>query len=128
MRFHAQVCVSSGRHSAYATISSPRAGELCSSLPVIEPRLAPGSQILDTVIGSLAAFCTTASYLPQVRKCWATGKADDLSLKMFLILALGIGLWVIYGLLRADAVIVVANSVSLCFLGIILYFKLRRRS
>lgn len=81
---------------------------------------------METVIGSLAAFCTTASYLPQVRKCWITGKADDLSLRMFLILAVGIALWVVYGFLRADTVIIVANSISLCFLATILYFKLRR--
>lgn len=80
---------------------------------------------METVIGSLAAFCTTVSYVPQVRKCWTTGKADDLSLRMFLILTLGISLWVLYGFLKSDAVIVAANSVSLGFLGVILYFKLR---
>lgn len=80
---------------------------------------------METVIGSLAAFCTTVSYLPQVRKCWTTGKADDLSLKMFLTLAVGIALWVVYGVMRSDFVIVAANTVSLCLLSIILYFKLR---
>lgn len=82
---------------------------------------------METIIGSLAAFCTTVSYLPQVRKCWSTGRADDLSLKMFLTLAAGLSLWVVYGLLKGDAVIVLANVTSLCFLAIILYFKLRSR-
>ena len=82
---------------------------------------------METVIGSLAAFCTTVSYVPQVRKCWTTGKADDLSLRMFLTLTLGISLWVLYGFLKSDAVIVAANSISLGFLGVILYFKLRPR-
>lgn len=82
---------------------------------------------METVIGSLAAFCTTISYVPQVRKCWTTGKADDLSLRMFLTLTLGISLWVLYGFLKSDAVIVAANSISLGFLGVILYFKLRPR-
>ncbi len=80
---------------------------------------------METVIGMLAAFCTTVSYVPQVRKCWATGKADDLSLKMFLLLTAGISLWIAYGFLRSDTVIIVANSISLCFLGVILYFKCR---
>ncbi|MFN3890366.1 MAG: SemiSWEET family sugar transporter [Beijerinckiaceae bacterium] len=79
---------------------------------------------MDTLVGSLAAFCTTISYLPQVRKCWVTGKADDLSLRMFVTLTAGIALWVAYGLMRADVVIVAANAVSLCFLAVILYFKL----
>ena len=78
-----------------------------------------------TLIGLAAAFCTTISYVPQIRKIWATGETDDISLKMFLILASGIALWVVYGVLQGDAVIVLANSASLAFLAAILFFKLR---
>lgn len=78
-----------------------------------------------TVVGSLAAFCTTVSYYPQLLKCWKTGSADDLSLKMFLILTAGIALWVGYGVMRGDTVVIVANAISLCLLFGILYFKLR---
>ena len=80
-----------------------------------------------TLIGLLAAVCTTGSYIPQLKKCWETGQADDLSLRMFLILAAGIGLWVLYGIMQADTVIILANSISLCFLAGILYFKLNGR-
>jgi MtN3 and saliva related transmembrane protein len=78
-----------------------------------------------TVIGLLAAFCTTVSYVPQLKKCWETGSADDLSLKMFSILAAGIALWIVYGVLQNDLVIIIANSVSFCLLMGILYFRLR---
>jgi MtN3 and saliva related transmembrane protein len=78
-----------------------------------------------TVVGSVAAFCTTVSYAPQLYKCWQTGEAGDLSLKMFGILATGIALWVVYGFLKNDYVIVTANTVSLVLLAGILYFKLR---
>jgi MtN3 and saliva related transmembrane protein len=78
-----------------------------------------------TVVGLAAAVCTTVSYFPQLKKCWDTGSADDLSLKMFSILATGIALWVAYGVLRGEYVIILANSISLCLLGGILYFKLR---
>jgi MtN3 and saliva related transmembrane protein len=44
---------------------------------------------------------------------------------MFLILTTGIALWVLYGALQADAVIILANSVSLGFLCTILFFKIR---
>jgi MtN3 and saliva related transmembrane protein len=44
---------------------------------------------LTTLIGLMAALCTTASYIPQLKKCWETGSAGDLSLKMFSILAAG---------------------------------------
>jgi MtN3 and saliva related transmembrane protein len=78
-----------------------------------------------TIIGSVAAFCTTASYAPQLYKCWKTGAAGDLSLKMFSILATGVALWTVYGVLKSDYVIIVANAVSLAFLAGILFFKLR---
>ena len=80
---------------------------------------------VNTIVGSVAAFCTTVSYLPQLKKCWETGSAGDLSLKMFSILATGIALWIVYGVLQKDIVIIVANAVSLCLLAGILYFKLR---
>jgi MtN3 and saliva related transmembrane protein len=78
-----------------------------------------------TLIGGLAAFCTTASYFPQLKKCWETRSAGDLSLRMFSILTVGIALWVAYGLMRGDVIIIAANAISLCCLFGILYFKLR---
>jgi MtN3 and saliva related transmembrane protein len=81
-----------------------------------------------TLVGLVAAFCTTVSYYPQLKKCWTTGSAGDLSLTMFLTLAAGIGLWVVYGFLKSDVVIVTANAVSFALLMGILYFKLRERA
>ena len=78
-----------------------------------------------TWIGFAAAFCTTVSYIPQLKKVWSTGETKDISLKMFLILALGLALWVVYGLLQEDWVIVAANAVSLTLLSAILFFKIR---
>jgi MtN3 and saliva related transmembrane protein len=80
---------------------------------------------LATLIGILAAFLTTASYVPQLKKCWNTGSAEDLSLRMFAILAAGIALWLVYGFMQNDLVIVFANGISLLLLANILYFKLR---
>lgn len=82
---------------------------------------------LETIAGAAAAICTTASYVPQLRKCWATGETNDLSSRMLLLLACGLSLWVTYGLMRADWVIVAANAVSLTLLAGILYFKLKSR-
>ena len=83
---------------------------------------------LTTAIGGFAAFCTTASYFPQLKKCWQTGKAGDLSLKMFLILATGVALWSVYGFLKGDIVIIAANTISFALLTGILYFKIREES
>ena len=80
---------------------------------------------IETLVGFVAAFCTTVSYIPQVKKCWQTRSTGDLSLKMLLILSTGIGLWVAYGILKGDMVIIIANSVSLLMLANLLVFKVR---
>jgi len=80
---------------------------------------------LTTFIGIFAAFCTTASCFPQLKKMLGDKSAGDLSLKMFSVLAVGIALWVVYGYLQSDWVIVLANAVSFCCLMGIFYFKLR---
>ena len=78
-----------------------------------------------TLTGIAAACCTTASYFPQLKKCWETEETSDLSLGMFLTLFAGIALWVVYGILRSDSVVLIANAISLCLLSGILYFKVR---
>lgn len=83
--------------------------------------------MFETIIGGLAAFCTTVSYAPQVKKAWTTRQTEDLSLKMLLILGAGLALWVAYGFLKADWVIVVANSISLAMLANLVWFKLREK-
>jgi len=80
-----------------------------------------------TLIGAVAALCTTISYFPQLKKCWQTGSAGDLSFKMFAILGVGIALWVVYGGMQGDVIVIVANVISLSFLLGILYFKVRER-
>ncbi|MGM4877863.1 SemiSWEET family sugar transporter [Bradyrhizobium barranii] len=64
---------------------------------------------LSTYVGSIAAFLASLSYIPQVRKAWPRNSTDDLSLGMLRALTLGLGLWTVYGLIREDWVIVLAN-------------------
>jgi MtN3 and saliva related transmembrane protein len=76
-------------------------------------------------IGSIAAFCTTVSYVPQLHKCWTKGTAADLSLYMLLVLAAGLALWITYGVMQGDWVVIAANSAGLALLGMITSFKVR---
>lgn len=78
-----------------------------------------------TAIGLMAAVLTTSAFLPQVIKTWCTRMTRDISLGMFLVLCLGICLWVIYGLLRGDLPVILGNAVSLALAGTILLFKLK---
>jgi MtN3 and saliva related transmembrane protein len=76
-------------------------------------------------IGLLAAALTSLSYLPQVRKAFPRGATKDLSFKTLTVLATGLALWVVYGLLKGDSVIVIANVVGLSLVGVLLALKLR---
>ena len=77
-----------------------------------------------TAIGLVAAACTSAANFPQLKKAWTTGQTDDISLKTLLLFACGLGLWVVYGVLQKDMIIILANGVSLALLAGLLYLKL----
>lgn len=76
-------------------------------------------------IGFIAAIMTTISFLPQVIKTWRMKETRDISLSMFIILAAGIFLWIIYGFFIQDLPIILANSITFVFVMIILFFKLK---
>jgi MtN3 and saliva related transmembrane protein len=76
-------------------------------------------------IGVCAAVLTSLSYIPQVRKAWPRGSTKDLSLRMLLVLTTGLLLWIGYGLLKGDWVIVAANGVGATLSGSVLAFKIR---
>ncbi|WP_283807172.1 SemiSWEET family sugar transporter [Bradyrhizobium arachidis] len=73
----------------------------------------------------MAALLASLSYLPQVRKAWPRGSTGDLSLGMLSALTLGLGLWVIYGAIQGDWVIVLANVAGATLAGIVLGCKIR---
>jgi len=80
-----------------------------------------------TMLGLAAAACTTASFLPQVIKTIKSRHTQDISLLMYIILTLGLFLWLVYGLLLRDIPLVAANSISCSLSSIILYLKIRHR-
>ena len=77
------------------------------------------------IIGLVAAFCTTISFLPQVIKTWKSGSAKDLSLGMFSFFCVGVALWLVYGILERDLPIIAANLLTLILSSTLLFFKLR---
>ena len=77
------------------------------------------------LIGFAAATCTTVAYAPQAIKAWKTRSTGDISLGMFLVMVLGLALWLIYGLLSGDAPLIASNAVTMLLAGGILVMKLR---
>lgn len=68
---------------------------------------------MTSLTGMAAAFCTTLSFVPQVIQILRSGNTDGISLSMYSIFTLGVSLWMIYGVIREDLPIFIANGVTL---------------
>ncbi len=77
------------------------------------------------IVGFASAVLTTSAFLPQAIKTWRTKSTNDLSPLMFGLFCFGIIGWLIYGILRSDLPMILANSVTIFLAGIIMYFIIR---
>ena len=77
------------------------------------------------ILGLLAAVLTTFAYLPQSIKAIRTKHTKDISFPMVVMLEFGLITWLIYGLLINSVPIIAANTVSIVFMSIILYLKIK---
>jgi len=78
-----------------------------------------------TAVGSVAAFCTTVAFLPQVVKVYRTKSARDLSLPMYVIFSIGVLSWLVYGLLDKSLPIIIANIITLFLALYIIGMKIK---
>lgn len=77
------------------------------------------------VIGSLAAVITTFAWLPQILKILREKQARDISLVTTSALAVGVFLWIVYGVAIGSLPIILANTLSFLFIAAIVGLKLR---
>lgn len=76
-------------------------------------------------LGYVAGILTTAAFIPQVLKTWRTRSTEDISLGMFTVFALGVSLWLVYGIFLDSLPIVITNAITLVLAGAMIFFKLR---
>lgn len=76
-------------------------------------------------VGYLAAFLTTCSFVPQAWHTFRTRDVGGISLGMYSVFAIGVALWLAYGVLLRAWPIVLANGVTLSLALCILGMKLR---
>lgn len=76
-------------------------------------------------IGFVAAFCTTAAFIPQLLRVLKLRSARDISLGTFLLFSVGVALWLMYGLYTGSRPVIASNAVTLGLSVSILYLKLR---
>lgn len=76
------------------------------------------------LVGSLAAFLTTLSFLPQAWLSFKTRDVSGVSLAMYSVFTVGVALWLVYGVLLSAWPIVIANVITLALALAILAMKL----
>jgi len=69
--------------------------------------------VTPTTLGLVAGTLTSIAAIPQLVKTLRTRHARDISIWQPLLLALGVALWLIYGILIHDTPLVLANIVPL---------------
>ncbi|MDB4903058.1 MAG: hypothetical protein JWQ63_2339 [Mucilaginibacter sp.] len=80
---------------------------------------------ITAIIGYLAAFGTTVSFLPQAIKTIQTKNTSGISLSMYGLFTLGTLFWLIYGIMSGSLPVAIANAITLLFASIILVYKIR---
>ncbi len=76
-------------------------------------------------VGMTAACLTTTSFLPQAIKTCQTRSAKDFSWSYLLLFGTGISTWNLYGFLRQDRAIMLANTFTLVLFLVIVVIKAR---
>ena len=76
-------------------------------------------------IGIIAGLLVLSSFIPQLLKAYKTKRMTDVSIHLMLLISSGMFLWVVYGLIRADPVIVGTNASGFILNIILVILKLR---
>jgi MtN3 and saliva related transmembrane protein len=81
-----------------------------------------------TSLGLVAGTLTSIAAIPQLVKTLRTRHARDISIWQPLLLAIGVALWLIYGILIHDTPLILANIVPLACNVMLAILKLRYRN
>lgn len=77
------------------------------------------------IIGTVAGILVLSSFIPQLIKAYKTKKMSDVSIHLMILIASGMFLWVIYGFIRSDQVIIGTNATGFALNITLLVMKLR---
>ena len=82
---------------------------------------------VESIVGYAAAVLTTVSFVPQAWSTFRTRNVSGISLWMYSLFTLGVTTWLVYGAMRQDWPVIVANGVTLALAAAVLGMKLRYR-
>lgn len=80
--------------------------------------------MLWSVLGTVAAICTTVGFVPQIIRGLKTRELRDVSPVMLTLLLVGCSLWMIYGIHLKDSIIVLANGFTISFVMTIFFLRI----
>jgi len=79
------------------------------------------------IVGIAAGVLTSISMLPQFIKLLKEKNGKDISVIMLIVLVVGVGCWVIYGVLKNDLIIIITNAFSFFLNMLMMVFALKYR-
>lgn len=77
------------------------------------------------ILGYAAGALTAFTFLPQVLKTWKEKSAKDVALNMFIIAFVNEIMWLVYGIMINNWIIIATNAVMLGMSGIMIVLKLK---
>lgn len=80
---------------------------------------------LADLIGITAGILVLSSFIPQLHKAYKTKRMLDVSIYLMALIASGMFLWVIYGIIRRDPVIIGTNAAGFILNIILMILKLK---
>jgi MtN3 and saliva related transmembrane protein len=80
---------------------------------------------LSTTVGFIAGLVTTAANLPQVWKTYRNKSGEGLSFRMLLTLAIGLALWIVYGIMSKSLPLIVTNAIVFLLILLLIGMKLK---
>ncbi|MFN3532042.1 MAG: SemiSWEET family sugar transporter [Candidatus Brocadia sp.] len=80
--------------------------------------------MLWSIMGTIAAICTTVGFIPQIIRGIKTRELRDVSPVMLTLLLVGCSLWLAYGVHLKNPIIALANGFTLSFVMTILLLRI----
>jgi MtN3 and saliva related transmembrane protein len=77
------------------------------------------------VIGFIGGLLTTVSMIPQVWKSFKSKSARDMSLTFSVLFTVGIGFWLVYGIMYGLMAVIIWNSIALVLGAGMVYVKVK---
>jgi MtN3 and saliva related transmembrane protein len=82
-------------------------------------------EIWVTILGSVAAALVTSSFVPQIVRGYRTKRLEDVSYWLMIMICVGMSMWMVYGIIKQDYVIIGANLSTIILNMILLGLKIK---